>query len=72
MNDELIIEIWSIFKEFVPNKNRKEMAETFLQTLIDYNIDIENMDDLHGQDAYLDKAFEVIFSNEEDEEEYEE
>lgn len=57
MDEETIIDIWHIMKDFVPVKQREEAAFQFMQLLEDSG---EEINLLTGHDAYLDKVIAEI------------
>ena len=68
MKEDLIADIWTLVIEHIPEKNRKDVAADFVNTLLDYGIKESVMESLMGVDPYLDGAIEYAI----DVEEYEE
>ena len=68
MKEDLIADLWNVVIEHIPEKNRKDVAADFVNTLLDYGIKESVMESLMGVDPYLDGAIEYAI----DVEEYEE
>jgi len=71
MKDDLIADLWTVIVEHIPEKNRKDVAADFVNTLLDYGIKESVLDSLMGVDPYLDQAIEYAtdgedYSEEED------
>ncbi len=74
MKDDLIADLWSAVVDHIPEKQKKETAADFVNTLIDHGIKDSVLDGLLGVDPYLDTAIEYAtdgddYSEEEEEEE---
>lgn len=73
MKDDLIADLWTVVVEHIPEKNRKDVAADFVNTLLDYGIKESILDSLMGVDPYLDTAIEYATDGEdysEDEDDY--
>jgi hypothetical protein len=60
MEEQLIIEIWDVFKEYVPEKNREIAATQFVEFLSGKDVDQDTFESLLGYDPHLDSAVELI------------
>jgi len=60
MEEDLIIEIWDTFKEYVPEKNRDTAAAHFIDFLIGRDIEMSVIESLVGFDPHLDNAIELV------------
>lgn len=56
MNEEQIVEIWSLFKEYLDKKQIDIIAEKYVDLLADYGISDEVFKDSLGTDSVLDEA----------------
>ena len=72
MDDQLIIEIWETFKDFIPEKNRDTAAIQFVDFLQSRDIDDDTLNSLLGYDPSLDNALELLENEEEQEDELDE
>jgi hypothetical protein len=76
MEENLIIEMWDIFKEYIPEKNRETAANHYVDFLVGKDVDANVLEGLIGYDQHLDQAIEMILgdeketSDEEDEEDW--
>lgn len=72
MKEDLIADIWTLVIEHIPEKNRKDVAADFVNTLLDYGIKDSVLESLQGVDPYLDNAIEYVIDGEEieDDEDY--
>ena len=71
MKEDLIADLWTVVVEHIPEKQRKDVAADFVNTLMDYGIKESVLDSLLGVDPYLDTAIEYAIDGEEIEEEEE-
>jgi hypothetical protein len=58
MDENQIIDIWSVFKEYIDKKSVEDVAERFVDTLVDYGVSDFTLRDCLGQDNTLDEAIE--------------
>ena len=70
MNSEenLLIDVWDIFKDSVSPKQKENKAYLLLKAFIDAEI-IDDVSSLHGEDDIIDSAIE-LFKEDEDDEDY--
>jgi hypothetical protein len=74
MEESQIIEIWDIFKEYVPEKNREVAAGHYVDFLVGKDVEISVLEGLMGYDPHLDTAIELVTGDdaEEDDDGYDE
>ena len=65
MKEDLIADIWTLVIEHIPEKNRKDVAADFVNTLLDYGIKESTLESLQGVDPYLDQAVDYAIDGEE-------
>jgi len=73
MKEDLIADIWTVMVEHISEKQRKDVAADFVNTLIDHGVKDSILDSLLGVDPYLDTAIEYATDGDdysEDEEDY--
>jgi len=68
MEEDLIIEVWDIFKEYVPEKNRETAANHYVDFLLGKDVETSTLQSLMGYDVHLDQAIELVVGDEEVEE----
>lgn len=68
MEEDVIIEIWDVFKEYISDKNKETAANHFVDMLIGKDVDISVLKGLVGYDPFLDDAIELATQDEEAEE----
>lgn len=56
MNEEQIVDIWSLFKEYLDKKQIDILAEKYVDLLADYGISDEVFKESLGTDSVLDEA----------------
>jgi len=66
MDENQIIDIWSVFKEYIDKKSVNDVAERFVDTLVDYGVSDFTLRDCLGQDNTLDEAIEYYLDDVED------
>jgi len=72
MEEDLIIEVWDVFKEYISDKNKETAANHFVDFLLGKDVDSATLKALVGFDTYLDDAIDIIVSGEEESAEDEE
>jgi hypothetical protein len=65
MKEDLIADLWTVVVEHIPEKQRKDVATDFVNTLLDYGIKDSVLESLQGVDPYLDQAIEYAIDGEE-------
>ena len=65
MDEQLIIGIWDLFKEYIPAKNMDVAANHFVDFLSDNDISGGVLSGLQGMDSHLDEAIKVFLKEEE-------
>jgi hypothetical protein len=71
MDESLIVEIWDTFKQYIPEKNRNNAAEQYVDWLLGKEFTSEDLEGYLGYDPHLDDAISAILEGgeyEEDEE----
>lgn len=73
MDEQLIIELWDTFKDYIPEKNRETAANQFVDYLLGKDVDSSELEGVLGYDPHLDSAIELALGedNYDDEEEEE-
>jgi hypothetical protein len=56
MNEEKIVDIWTLFKEYVDKKQVEVVAEKFIDLMADYGVSDETLKESLGVDSALDEA----------------
>ena len=72
MEQDLIIEIWDVFKEYISDKNKETAANHFVDFLTGKDVDVDTLKSLVGYDAALDDAIELIVGEEEQDDDFDE
>jgi hypothetical protein len=68
MEESQIIEIWDIFKEYIPEKNRETAAGHYVEFLTGKDVEVSVLEGLMGYDPHLDIAIELVVGDEAEEE----
>ena len=71
MKEDLIADLWTVVIEHIPEKQKKDVAADFVNTLIDHGVKDSTLDSLLGVDPYLDQAIDYAVDGAEIEEEEE-
>ncbi len=71
MKEEQIVEIWSLFREYIDKKNLDVVAEKYVDLLADYGIDDLVLKESMGADNELDNAIIYYLDIDDDEKEWE-
>jgi len=67
MEEQLIIDVWDTFKDYIPEKNRETAANHFVDFLTGIDVEIETFESLMGYDPHLDSAIELVLEEYKDE-----
>jgi hypothetical protein len=70
MNEEKIVEIWTLFKEYLDKKQIEVIAERYVDLLADYGVTDDTLKESVGSDTELDNA--IFYYLDLDEESYDE
>lgn len=60
MDESLIIELWDIFKEYIPDKNKETAASQFVDFLVGKDVTSDVLESLIGYDTHLDEAIKYV------------
>lgn len=63
MDENLIIEVWDTFKEYIPDKNKGTAANQYIDFLVGNDIDNDTLEGYLGYDPYLDDAINLVLDN---------
>lgn len=66
MDEHQIADMWSLFREYVDNKNLEAVATKFVDILADIGLTESEMTDSLGIDKYLDNAINYFLDIEEE------
>ena len=75
MEENLIMTVWDLFREYIPEKNREMAANQYVDFLLGNDVDVETLQSYTGYDPHLDDAIKAVTDEEEsydDEDSYEE
>jgi len=64
MEESLIMEVWDIFREYIPEKNKDMAAIQYVDFLLGKDIDMSIIESLSGYDSHLDDAIKNVLSEE--------
>ena len=71
IEEDLIIEMWDVFKEYIPEKNKDVAAAQYVDYLLGKDVEASVLEGMMGYDSHLDDAIKtaVLDENFEDEDE---
>lgn len=64
MEEREIIEVWDIFKEYIPEKNKDNAANQYVDFLVGLEFDIDVLEGFIGFDSHLDDAIKAVIAEE--------
>lgn len=67
MNSDLLIEIYSILKQYIPVKDRQEASDNLMSILVDL-LEDKDLKEFSGADSYTKRSFDEYAGNYEDDE----
>jgi len=65
MDEHLIMTIWDMFREYIPEKNREMAANQYVDFLLGNDIDVDTLQSYTGYDPHLDEAIKSVTDEEE-------
>ena len=69
MEESLIMEMWDLFIEYIPEKNRDMAADQYVDFLLGQGFENEVLEGLMGYDPHMDTAIKVVIDTETSEDE---
>jgi len=66
MDESQIVEVWTLFKEYIDKKNQEIAAERFIDLLADYGVADDTLTSTLGSDAVLDNAINYFLDVEDE------
>lgn len=69
MDEQLIIDLWDTFKDYIPDKQKETAANQFVDFLVGKDVEPSELEGVLGYDSYLDSAIELVLGDDETEEE---
>jgi len=70
MNEHLIITVWDLFREYIPEKTRELAANQYVDFLLNHEVELDVLQSIAGCDPHLDDAIKAV-ADEDDEDDYE-
>jgi hypothetical protein len=67
MEEDLIIEVWDVFREYISDKNKEVAANQYVDFLLGKDVELSTLEGLMGYDTHLDNAIELIINEEREE-----
>lgn len=72
MEEQLIIEVWDTFRDYIPEKTRETAASQFVDFIIGKDVELTVLESLLGYDPHLDSAIELAIKEFKDDDEIDE
>jgi hypothetical protein len=74
MEEHLIMTVWDLFREYIPEKNREMAANQYVDFLLGNDFDVETLQAFTGYDNHLDDAIKAATAEEngDEDDEYDE
>lgn len=60
MNEDIVIEIWDLFKDHVPERGREVLATQYVDYLLSSDIPADSLEGFLGYDPHLDTAIQAV------------
>lgn len=71
MNEHLIITVWDLFREYIPEKTRELAANQYVDFLLTHEVELDILQSLAGYDPHLDDAIKAVADEEDEEDDFE-
>ena len=69
MEEHLIMTVWDMFREYIPEKNREMAANQYVDFLLGNDISVDTLNSYTGYDPHLDDAIKAVTEEESNEDE---
>jgi hypothetical protein len=66
MEEHLIMTVWDMFREYIPEKNREMAANQYVDFLLGNDISVDTLNSYTGYDPHLDDAIKAVTEEESD------
>jgi len=60
----LLLEVWEVVSELLPNNKREDMARKLLNIFADKGMDKDDFESIRGDDEYIDSAIDSQYTGE--------
>lgn len=60
MEEQLIIEVWDTFKDYIPEKSKDVAAGQYIDYLLGKDVELSVLEGLLGYDSHLDDAIQMV------------
>jgi len=60
----LLLEVWEVVSELLPNNKREDMARKLVNIFADKGMDRDDFEALRGEDDHLDSAIDAQYTGE--------
>jgi hypothetical protein len=67
MEEHLIMTVWDMFREYIPEKNREMAANQYVDFLLGNDVSVDTLNSYTGYDPHLDEAIKAVTEEESDE-----
>ena len=67
MEEDLIIETWDLFREYISEKHRGTAANQYIDFLLGKDVEMSTLEGFLGYDPHLDDAIELVLGNDKEE-----
>jgi len=67
MEEDLIVELWDVFREYISDKNKEVAANQYVDFLSGKDVELSTLEGLMGYDTHLDNAIELVINEEKEE-----
>ena len=66
MEEDLILEVWDVFREYVSDKNKETAANQYVDFLLGKDVELSVLEGLMGYDSHLDDAIQLVIDENKD------
>lgn len=70
MDEHVIVDLWNLFLEYIPERSRNSAANEYIEVLLENGVKEDTLLDLTGIDKYLNAAILYTIAEDEDDEIY--
>lgn len=60
INESCLLEVWELFCDIIPPAKRNDHAVKFLSIFIDQGLEVDDLEDIRGEDEHIDNALDEL------------
>ena len=67
MDTSIVLDVWEVLNEYLPTNKKEDAANKLIKVFSDHAFDIDDLEQVRGEDTYLDMALDHFAETDPDE-----